>query len=567
MKTYNPKLKTLIILLAVFFAMLCFTKISQAASYYVSQADGNDTYNGLYATHESGSNGPWKTVAKATTVLVAGDTVYIRTGTYNERVFLTTGNSGTFGSRITYKNYPGESPIMDGTGFWWGSSFISGLNATPAGVVHYITFDGLEIRNYPEHGIEFARSQANEVGSTGSHGITVIRCKLHNNGLYGVYIEGGDVAIGGEGYGHLVTLNESYSNHGHNIKFQGGTPRVLNHLQIRDSEISWNTCHDSIGDTEGVADGIKVSTGNHDLLIAHNNCYNNYTGGIVLYETWNCTVEYNESSGNGTNGTSDQQGIMLFYPSNHIVRYNYVHNNPGAGIQTSGVLGGSPTASFIYYNLIKENGTNTSYTYNGGICVGSTTIANIYNNVFFNNTTAGIYVPEGINHVIKNNIFYSVGAGRAGDYLIHVATTGGWTANKINNNCYYTTDLTIPWRWGTNYYTTFATWKSGSSMDTNSLNADPVFTAPGTDFNLRSSSTCINAGADVDLTPDYAGTPVPQGAAPDIGAYEYLSTAPPTPYCGDGSCNGSETCSSCSSDCGVCPDTTPPAAPTGVAIN
>lgn len=27
-------------------------------------------------------------------------------------------------------------------------------------------------------------------------------------------------------------------------------------------------------------------------------------------------------------------------------------------------------------------------------------------------------------------------------------------------------------------------------------------------------------------------------------------------YCGDGSCNGGETCSSCSSDCGVCPPTT-----------
>lgn len=35
----------------------------------------------------------------------------------------------------------------------------------------------------------------------------------------------------------------------------------------------------------------------------------------------------------------------------------------------------------------------------------------------------------------------------------------------------------------------------------------------------------------------------------------YPNCSSPTPariYCGDGSCNGSETCSSCSSDCGAC---------------
>ena len=40
-------------------------------------------------------------------------------------------------------------------------------------------------------------------------------------------------------------------------------------------------------------------------------------------------------------------------------------------------------------------------------------------------------------------------------------------------------------------------------------------------FTLQSSSPCINAGTDVGLTQDYAGITVPQGSAPDIGAYEY----------------------------------------------
>jgi len=46
--------------------------------------------------------------------------------------------------------------------------------------------------------------------------------------------------------------------------------------------------------------------------------------------------------------------------------------------------------------------------------------------------------------------------------------------------------------------------------------------------------------------------------------------APPAAYCGDGSCNGNELCSTCSQDCGICPfdDTTPPTRsngqPTGI---
>jgi hypothetical protein len=37
----------------------------------------------------------------------------------------------------------------------------------------------------------------------------------------------------------------------------------------------------------------------------------------------------------------------------------------------------------------------------------------------------------------------------------------------------------------------------------------------------------------------------------DIGAYEYGGTAP-TVTCGDGTCNGTETCSACAADCGAC---------------
>ena len=58
--------------------------------------------------------------------------------------------------------------------------------------------------------------------------------------------------------------------------------------------------------------------------------------------------------------------------------------------------------------------------------------------------------------------------------------------------------------------------------------------AVGHDFHLLSTSPCVNKGADVGLTQDYEGNTVPQGAAPDIGAFEFVSsTPPPQPVSGD----------------------------------
>jgi len=134
--------------------------------------------------------------------------------------------------------------------------------------------------------------------------------------------------------------------------------------------------------------------------------------------------------------------------------------------------------------------------------------------------------------IFKNNIV--VGAGSCWDEL-KIEQTTGYT---LNYNLYYAPTLALDLN--NSNYSTIADWRTalGGCGDT-SINdclsptpADPLFTnAANGNFALSSTSPCIDQGADVGLTSDYAGTSVPKDIdgitnaddGTDIGAYEYYS--------------------------------------------
>jgi len=97
---------------------------SQAATYYVSPS-GNNANSGS-------SLAPWLTIGKATSTAVAGDTVVIRAGTYNE--FVDNSTSGTSGNPITFV---GE---RDGSGNWL--TIIDPSTAVTSGWVAATEFGG-----------------------------------------------------------------------------------------------------------------------------------------------------------------------------------------------------------------------------------------------------------------------------------------------------------------------------------------------------------------------------------------------------------------------------------------
>lgn len=127
------------ILFSIIFAIFTLPQLAYAADYYVAET-GIDANPGTQAQ-------PWLTLRKAVQTLIAGDTLYIRGGTYtgseNRDLFNRfEGNSGTSGKPITIKNFPGEIPILDG-----GFTTISGRKPIfDIDNKSYITLDGLTIR-------------------------------------------------------------------------------------------------------------------------------------------------------------------------------------------------------------------------------------------------------------------------------------------------------------------------------------------------------------------------------------------------------------------------------------
>ena len=126
------------------FALILLTSLASllpasafaAASYYVSKT-GADTNPGA-------EQQPWLTIQHAANVVTPGSTVYVHAGTYQERVNIhVSGNSQD--GYTTFCNYPGETPILDGSNSVAPTSdngmfFISNQN--------YIVINGFEIENY-----------------------------------------------------------------------------------------------------------------------------------------------------------------------------------------------------------------------------------------------------------------------------------------------------------------------------------------------------------------------------------------------------------------------------------
>jgi len=82
---------------------------AEATTYYVDKSHPSAS-NSNPGTESS----PWSTIQKGANTVVAGDTVIVRGGVYNERVSFSSGHSGTAGNMVTFRNEPRRSAKTQG---------------------------------------------------------------------------------------------------------------------------------------------------------------------------------------------------------------------------------------------------------------------------------------------------------------------------------------------------------------------------------------------------------------------------------------------------------------------
>lgn len=131
---------------------------------------------------------PWRTIQKALNNLKAGQTAYVRRGTYREAA--TFSRSGSASDPITLSAYPGERPVVTGrlkiTGQYFkvmrlvfkGSSFNADSALVYVSGAAHVTI----VRNVIRDG----RMSGIYIGDTGnsSHDVTIIRNNIRDNGTH-----------------------------------------------------------------------------------------------------------------------------------------------------------------------------------------------------------------------------------------------------------------------------------------------------------------------------------------------------------------------------------------------
>jgi hypothetical protein len=477
--------------------------------YYVDGQAGDDSNDGT-------SDAPWKTIIYANDQLVAGDTLYIRPGTYNE--FIKPARRGKAAERITYRNdpdtpgtvllagLPGYKPIIDvGTDYvslyglevkWghappggdrrWEWSEIKGSHCTIQNCKFYRTEDPYELRkkNYRESGVaisgdhclveacDFAVTLYGVTVNPGAHFVTIRGNRVLDVGgsSLNIFDSNGEMRgllIEGNVLGNVVT--------GDCIQFQTSSDRGTYPIENRGIVVRNNVIY---GGGENALD--LKDTGY--IVIEHNTISGCIGSNDGPYEGWN-----RWAFGSITVG-GDRQAKQV------IVRNNLIVDSCG-GIEVQG------DDYYIYNNTFANNNRDFTGPNSTAVDPKEPQFTAMYMNhkrdriCFKNNIVEGHNSAEVALHLADAGCSYDI------DYNVYHNKKGALFAKQMVDR--FVSYAFISWQKLLSGFGTV------SGNDANSQEADPLFVnVPDKptgdprqyDFHLRAGSPAINAGGPLTRT-------------------------------------------------------------------
>lgn len=209
------------------FIILLSSPSAYATIYYVATT-GSNSNDGL--TTET----PKLTIAHTVGLMVAGDTTYVRGGTYNESE-IRFDTPGTETLPIKLLNYPGETPIINFTGQTATYRILIQNASGSAQAMGWITIEGFQIRNgydgikwYNLHDSTIKRNWIHgnrNQGILGNGGtrVTIIQNIVSLNGPLSGSTSNLEHGIYAHGSAYVITRNVIYGNQAYGIQQNGSS--------------------------------------------------------------------------------------------------------------------------------------------------------------------------------------------------------------------------------------------------------------------------------------------------------------------------------------------------------
>lgn len=490
-----------------------------AADYFVAT---NGIDNAANLSSQSVST-PVKTLGYVITnaILRGGDTVYIRGGTYDEKVRFTTNDCGSAASGyLTIKSYQNENVAFTWTGKLTEAAWtLWQENSDPEGWVQYIKIDGAGMDN----GVHF-RITANFKAYAAVKMAKARHIWLNHLELDSAYQQ----------YVLYILANMMDSSHpGQTNDHSGSRFNLIDHCNIHNGDdygikiTGWETMFNTVQYCNIYSNGWGFSHGSsrlggnisgsfYDNTTVSNtfigcNIYSNALGGLNFVSTSGNVVSNCAFYGNGLVGEGGE-GIGFGTCSyNNVAAYCSAYNNLLYGIHTS-----LSTNTIIHHCTLWGNGNYQVEIANDCLntaLVNCTIYSTNYSPIWLSGTSKATTITNCIVTVTKNQTLVdaSLGATITGmDYNCFYATVS--PSNPLylyyNNTSYRIADARLKFGW-----------------DVNSTMANPLFTTAGVDFGLQEASPCLNSGVNI-------GFPF-QGSAPNRGAWDAtpltIPIAPPKP--------------------------------------